>query len=327
MVNDVSGGTADPTCCASSPTRAPRSSRCTCAARRATMQRRRAATPTSSREVGDELRARVDAAVARRHRRARDCSPIPGIGFAKTAEHNLALLRALPEIAARVGAPLLVGTSRKSFLAAHRRRRRSRRPRRRHARHDGLVLRAGCRAGARARRRRDRDARSRCSTSSNGRHPKGWRRDDRRPARALGPGPAAALLHVGDQGPPRRGRAARRLRPQPSQGAAPGRADLAATSTASRTSSRCSTRRTTCTRTTRPAWRTCTCRSVRTTSSRRGSRRSTARSTKLLDDPAERVYVHNEEFGDRVLGVLAGYLLLRGPRRARSARDLGRSRS
>ena len=31
--------------------------------------------------------------------------------------------------------------------------------------------------------------------------------------------------------------------------------------------------------------------------------------TKLLDDPDERLYLHNEEFGDRVLGVLAGYLL------------------
>ena len=34
--------------------------------------------------------------------------------------------------------------------------------------------------------------------------------------------------------------------------------------------------------------------------------------TKLLDDPTERVYLHNEEFGDRVLGVLAGYLLHAG---------------
>jgi hypothetical protein len=34
--------------------------------------------------------------------------------------------------------------------------------------------------------------------------------------------------------------------------------------------------------------------------------------TKLLDDPAERIYVHNEEFGDKVLGVLAGYLVHAG---------------
>ena len=41
----------------------------------------------------------------------------PGIGFGKTLEHNLALLRGLPELA-RGGRPLLVGVSRKSFLGA-----------------------------------------------------------------------------------------------------------------------------------------------------------------------------------------------------------------
>lgn len=40
----------------------------------------------------------------------------PGLGFGKTAEQNLALLRHLPELAA-IGRPLLVGASRKSFLA------------------------------------------------------------------------------------------------------------------------------------------------------------------------------------------------------------------
>jgi dihydropteroate synthase len=39
----------------------------------------------------------------------------PGIGFGKTAEHNLELLRRLDEIVA-IGRPVLVGTSRKSFL-------------------------------------------------------------------------------------------------------------------------------------------------------------------------------------------------------------------
>jgi dihydropteroate synthase len=39
----------------------------------------------------------------------------PGIGFGKTLEHNLELLRRLRELAA-VGRPLVVGTSRKSFL-------------------------------------------------------------------------------------------------------------------------------------------------------------------------------------------------------------------
>jgi dihydropteroate synthase len=39
----------------------------------------------------------------------------PGIGFGKTVEHNLALLRRLDEIVA-LGRPVVVGTSRKSFL-------------------------------------------------------------------------------------------------------------------------------------------------------------------------------------------------------------------
>jgi dihydropteroate synthase len=39
----------------------------------------------------------------------------PGIGFGKTAEHNLELLRRLDEIVA-IGRPVVIGTSRKSFL-------------------------------------------------------------------------------------------------------------------------------------------------------------------------------------------------------------------
>ena len=39
----------------------------------------------------------------------------PGIGFGKTLEHNLELLRRLEELVA-IGRPLLIGTSRKSFL-------------------------------------------------------------------------------------------------------------------------------------------------------------------------------------------------------------------
>ena len=67
------------------------------------------------REVGDELRARVDAAVGAGVRADRILAD-PGLGFAKTAAHNLALLGALPDLAARVEVPLLVGASRKSFL-------------------------------------------------------------------------------------------------------------------------------------------------------------------------------------------------------------------
>ena len=40
----------------------------------------------------------------------------PGIGFGKTLEHNLALLRGIPELAT-LGYPVLVGASRKRFLA------------------------------------------------------------------------------------------------------------------------------------------------------------------------------------------------------------------
>jgi dihydropteroate synthase len=39
----------------------------------------------------------------------------PGIGFGKTSEHNLAILKRLPELRA-LGKPLLVGTSRKAFI-------------------------------------------------------------------------------------------------------------------------------------------------------------------------------------------------------------------
>jgi dihydropteroate synthase len=40
----------------------------------------------------------------------------PGLGFAKNAEHNLKLLAALPSLCA-LGYPVLVGASRKTFVA------------------------------------------------------------------------------------------------------------------------------------------------------------------------------------------------------------------
>jgi dihydropteroate synthase len=42
----------------------------------------------------------------------------PGFGFGKTPAHNLALLTRLGELVERVDVPLLVGTSRKSFIGA-----------------------------------------------------------------------------------------------------------------------------------------------------------------------------------------------------------------
>jgi dihydropteroate synthase len=65
-------------------------------------------------EVAAYLRSRVEFALDRGI--ARDRMVIdPGIGFGKTLEHNLELLRGLPRLA-ECGVPLLVGASRKSFI-------------------------------------------------------------------------------------------------------------------------------------------------------------------------------------------------------------------
>jgi dihydropteroate synthase len=60
------------------------------------------------------LLQRVEACVAAGLPRDAICVD-PGIGFGKTVEHNLELLRRLPEFAA-LGVPVLVGVSRKSLL-------------------------------------------------------------------------------------------------------------------------------------------------------------------------------------------------------------------
>jgi dihydropteroate synthase len=65
-------------------------------------------------EVCAELSARVDAALAA----GVDAAQLvldPGLGFAKQAAHNWALLAALPSVVS-LGLPVLVGASRKSFL-------------------------------------------------------------------------------------------------------------------------------------------------------------------------------------------------------------------
>ena len=68
----------------------------------------------------DDVVAEVEAFLAERAERAvaagvREVWVDPGIGFGKTAGHNLTLLRHLDRLAAG-GHPVLVGTSRKSFL-------------------------------------------------------------------------------------------------------------------------------------------------------------------------------------------------------------------
>jgi dihydropteroate synthase len=69
------------------------------------------------REVGDFLRTR--AVFAESCGVARRCIVLdPGIGFGKTRTHNLALLREL-EILVATGYPVLLGASRKGFLAAY----------------------------------------------------------------------------------------------------------------------------------------------------------------------------------------------------------------
>jgi dihydropteroate synthase len=68
------------------------------------------------REVRDYLAARIETCLAAGIARQRICVD-PGIGFGKTLEHNLQLLAALPDLQ-RLGVPVLLGVSRKSFIGA-----------------------------------------------------------------------------------------------------------------------------------------------------------------------------------------------------------------
>ena len=93
----------------------PRAS-CTCRASRARCSTTRTTTTSSPRSATSSL-DRLDAARAAGVARPRRCAPTPGIGFGKTAAHNLELLARLDELVARVDVPVLVGPSRKAFLA------------------------------------------------------------------------------------------------------------------------------------------------------------------------------------------------------------------
>jgi len=114
MVNDVSGGTRDPQMLS---VVADANAAFVAMHMRGTPQTMQNETNYDDvvSEVGNVLCARVEAAVSAGID-PRAVLADPGIGFAKNAEHNLALMRALPELAARAGVPLVVGTSRKSFL-------------------------------------------------------------------------------------------------------------------------------------------------------------------------------------------------------------------
>jgi dihydropteroate synthase len=69
-------------------------------------------------DVVDEVLRFLDEAAARSVRRGLPVQSVivdPGIGFGKTADHNITMLRALPRIAA-LGFPTLLGASRKSTI-------------------------------------------------------------------------------------------------------------------------------------------------------------------------------------------------------------------
>jgi dihydropteroate synthase len=118
MVNDVSALRADPQmagvvaesgadCCLMHMLGEPR-----------TMQRAGPAGGPRYKDVVDEVRAFLEERLSFAVREGVGEERIlldPGIGFGKTVAHNLALLDRLGELAS-LGRPLLVGTSRKSFL-------------------------------------------------------------------------------------------------------------------------------------------------------------------------------------------------------------------
>ena len=68
-------------------------------------------------DVATELAHSVDVAIAAGVSRDQIIVD-PGIGFAKRAEHSYGVLARFPELASRLGRPVLIGPSRKSFLQA-----------------------------------------------------------------------------------------------------------------------------------------------------------------------------------------------------------------
>ena len=114
LVNDVSGGLADPDML---PFLAEADVQCVLMHWRAhsKLMQERAGYRSVVEDVRSELAGRCDAAVAAGINPDRIILD-PGLGFAKTSEHNWSVLARLPRLMS-LGFPLLVGASRKRFLA------------------------------------------------------------------------------------------------------------------------------------------------------------------------------------------------------------------
>lgn len=67
-------------------------------------------------EVGDFLQQQMQRCLQAGIAADRICLD-PGIGFGKTADHNMALMRGIPQLHQRLQRPLLIGHSRKRFLS------------------------------------------------------------------------------------------------------------------------------------------------------------------------------------------------------------------
>ncbi len=115
IVNDISGGTFDPAMAAVLGERKPGYVLTHCPAPPRTMQRHAAYADVTA-EVLAFFEARMNALV-RAGLPESHMVLDPGIGFGKTGEHNLALLRAIERLQS-LGRPLYIGISRKSFLGA-----------------------------------------------------------------------------------------------------------------------------------------------------------------------------------------------------------------
>jgi dihydropteroate synthase len=114
LVNDVSGGRADP---AMLPFLADADVTCVLMHWRApsAVMTQHATYDSVVEEVRSELAQRCEAALSAGIRQDRIVLD-PGLGFAKTIEHSWSVLAALPRLLA-LGFPMLVGASRKRFLA------------------------------------------------------------------------------------------------------------------------------------------------------------------------------------------------------------------